>query len=175
MGKVAEKYAALKKVKKRLDALKKHPRNPRLHPEEQMIKLDHLFERFGYSKGSIVTAVDEETIIAGHAGLDTIIAQEYTHVDVIVSQLTAGEAEAFMIADNKVGEESFWDEPLLLALVGELQELDDVELEDTGFELNELDELGVPNFQPTDGEGQPRLDQKKPIICPECGHEFLTG
>lgn len=29
-----------------------------------------------------------------------------------------------------------------------------------------------PDFQPADAEDQSRLDEKKPVICPHCGHEF---
>jgi len=32
----------------------------------------------------------------------------------------------------------------------------------------------IPDFQPVGVEEQGRLDQKKPVICPECGHEFTT-
>jgi ParB family chromosome partitioning protein len=30
----------------------------------------------------------------------------------------------------------------------------------------------VPDFQPVGVEEQGRLDQKKPVECPNCGHEF---
>jgi len=39
-------------------------------------------------------------------------------------------------------------------------------------ELNALVE--IPDFQPVPIEEQPRLDQRKPIVCPACGHEFTT-
>ena len=29
-----------------------------------------------------------------------------------------------------------------------------------------------PNFEPVDASEQPRLDQKKPVVCPHCGAEF---
>jgi hypothetical protein len=31
----------------------------------------------------------------------------------------------------------------------------------------------VPDFQPVGVDEQGRLDQKKPVTCPECGHEFV--
>ena len=39
----------------------------------------------------------------------------------------------------------------------------------------ELEELGVivPDFEPVDESEQPRLDQKAPVTCPECGAEFV--
>jgi hypothetical protein len=33
----------------------------------------------------------------------------------------------------------------------------------------------VPDFQPTDADGQPRLDQKSPVTCPHCGEEFIPA
>ena len=43
-----------------------------------------------------------------------------------------------------------------------------------GFDGGELEELMgyVPDFQPVPEDEQPRLDEKKPVTCPECGHEF---
>jgi hypothetical protein len=42
------------------------------------------------------------------------------------------------------------------------------------FEFEDLVAMAtVPNFQPVDESEQPRIDQKKPVICPECGHEFV--
>ena len=37
----------------------------------------------------------------------------------------------------------------------------------------EMNEVYVPDFQPVDESEQPRLDQKAPIECPECGAEFV--
>jgi len=32
--------------------------------------------------------------------------------------------------------------------------------------------ITAPDFQPVGIDEQGRLDQKKPVTCPECGHEF---
>lgn len=32
--------------------------------------------------------------------------------------------------------------------------------------------LSGPTFKPVEASDQPRLDEKKPITCPACGHEF---
>lgn len=39
-----------------------------------------------------------------------------------------------------------------------------------------LEDIGavVPDFQPVGVDEQGRLDQKKPVTCPECGHEFTV-
>jgi hypothetical protein len=63
----------------------------------------------------------------------------------------------------------------------------DVDLLKENFDLNELlgwgftrdafHELGleIPDFSPTPADVQPRLDQKAPVRCPECGHEFTPA
>jgi len=32
-----------------------------------------------------------------------------------------------------------------------------------------------PDFAPVDMSEQPRLDEKKRVTCPECGHEFAPA
>jgi len=43
-----------------------------------------------------------------------------------------------------------------------------------GFSVDELAEaMGMGgDFEPGSIEDQGRLDQKKPVTCPNCGHEF---
>jgi len=49
---------------------------------------------------------------------------------------------------------------------------------DAGALLTSLDSadldalLAGPAFEPVAGDEQPRLDQKKAVTCPECGHEL---
>jgi len=35
-------------------------------------------------------------------------------------------------------------------------------------------EFAIPSFDPVGEDEQPRLDVKKPHICPECGYEFTA-
>lgn len=50
---------------------------------------------------------------------------------------------------------------------------------DAGELLASLDAQDVhallegPEFEPVEPEAQSRLDRKKPVTCPECGHEFV--
>ena len=49
---------------------------------------------------------------------------------------------------------------------------------DAGELLTSLDSEDVdalltgPDFEPVDADDQSRLDEKKQVTCPECGHEF---
>lgn len=41
------------------------------------------------------------------------------------------------------------------------------------FDSDDLDSLlAGPDFEPADADEQSRLDQKKKVTCPECGHSF---
>ena len=63
-----------------------------------------------------------------------------------------------------------WDEPGLQAVL--------TEVPDAGELLASLDSddvaalLSGPDFEPVDEGEQSRLDEKKQVTCPECGHEF---
>jgi len=55
--------------------------------------------------------------------------------------------------------------------------MDEDTLKGWNNDANNLKELlissdEVPDFQPVGIDEQGRLDQKKPVTCPECGHEF---
>jgi hypothetical protein len=49
------------------------------------------------------------------------------------------------------------------------------DLLDWGFSEKDLEigGLQVPIFRPASADEQGRLDQKSPIVCPQCGHEFI--
>lgn len=82
------------------------------------------------------------------------------------------------IRANKAGGDWDWDA---------LSAWDASELTAWGFDSDTLKDWGsnvaglgallgseeVPDFQPVDIDEQGRLDQKKPVVCPECGHEFV--
>ena len=65
---------------------------------------------------------------------------------------------------------SIWDEEVLGQVLNEMPEAGAL-LE--SFNTADLDALlNGPDFEPMAAEEQPRLDRKKVISCPECGHEF---
>ena len=78
-----------------------------------------------------------------------------------------------MIADNKLALNAGWDEELLAVEFADLSEAG-FNMDLLGFSVDELAEaMGMGgNFEPGSIEDQGRLDQKKPVTCPNCGHEF---
>lgn len=68
---------------------------------------------------------------------------------------------------------SIWDEEGLQRVLADVP--------DAGELLASLDEDDVasllvgPQFDPVGADDQSRLDEKKTVTCPECGHEFVPG
>lgn len=63
-----------------------------------------------------------------------------------------------------------FDEEALQALLSDTPETADLLV---GIDAVDLDAmLTGPGFQPVAAGDQPRLDEKKQVVCPECGHEF---
>jgi ParB family chromosome partitioning protein len=72
--------------------------------------------------------------------------------------------------NNSFGE---WQEQDLAEMLAGLQ-LQGADLDALGFDKDFLNGLvGEPSFDPVSEDEQGRLDQKKPVQCPECGYEFV--
>ncbi len=65
---------------------------------------------------------------------------------------------------------AIWDEEGLKRVLEELPDAGALLASMDGADLDSL--LSGPKFDPIGGDEQPRLDEKKLVTCPECGHEF---
>lgn len=110
-------------------------------------------------------------LVGGHQRLKILKDKKAKEVEVSVVDLDANDEAALNVALNKI--EGGWDMKLLADLLSEL-DANGYDATLTGFDVKELEDvLGiVPGFEPTSEDEQGRLDEKKPIICPECSHEF---
>ncbi len=158
----------------KLSDVKPHPDNPRLHSKEQIEKLADSIKQHGFAKGSMVVQESTSYLVAGHGVYEALTLLDYEEADFIVVDMTDSEAKVFLIRDNKLGDDSVWDYQALDELMVELDSLD-IDLEETGFDLEEIAGIRsyASEFQPVSEDTQPRLDQKKPIKCPECSYEFV--
>ena len=80
-------------------------------------------------------------MIAGHGRVLAALLLGWTEVPTIcLDHLSEAQARAFMIADNRLAENSTWDDRLLAEQLKGLSELElDFSLEATGFEMGEID------------------------------------
>lgn len=156
------------------DLIKKmNPKNPRIHPVKSIEKLVRSVEEFGWTN-PILLAKDGY-VIAGHARLKAAEKSKLKEVPVIQTDLAGAKADAYMIADNKLQEETAWDIIALKDLLGDLDTGEfDVEL--TGFDTDQLEllftEYQEPGSEFWDEDNTTPDDKKGMVTCPECGHEF---
>jgi hypothetical protein len=112
---------------------------PRLHSPRQIRQIARSIEAFGFNVPVLVDA--NLKVIAGHGRILACQQIGRTEVPTItLERLTEAQARAFMIADNRLTENSVWDDHLLAEQLKDLAVLDlDFSLEATGFEMGEID------------------------------------
>ena len=155
-----------------IDALIPYARNSRTHSDEQVAQIAASIREFGFTNPVLIDK--DGGIIAGHGrvlgarklGLKEVPCLRLDH-------LTDVQRRAYIIADNKIALNAGWDAE---ALQVELADLSGAafNMDLLGFGVDDLAEaMGMGgNFEPGTEEDQSRLDQKKPVTCPTCGHEF---
>jgi len=122
-----------------LDTLKPNARNPRQHSKKQVRQIANSIATFGFV---MPVAIDRnQMVIAGHGRLLAARLLNFVEVPVIrLDHLTEAQARAYAIADNRLTENSVWDDRLLAEALKELSVLDlDLRLEVTGFDMAEID------------------------------------
>jgi len=113
--------------------------NPKDHPSEQVDKIASSIKNYGWDQPIVVDGENE--IIKGHGRLQAAELLGLEQVPVIVrDDLTEAEAKAARIADNKTAE-SPWDDDLLTTELEILDEDFEIDLEDTAFGQDEIDDL----------------------------------
>ncbi len=119
-----------------IDALKAHPMNPRVHPESAIDKLECSIKEFGWTNPILVSA--DGYILAGHARLKAAKQAGLKEVPVIHLPLEGAKAEAYMIADNRLQDETDWDYEVLKDLIDQI-DAQGVDVLLTGFDEYELE------------------------------------
>jgi ParB-like chromosome segregation protein Spo0J len=123
----------------RTSSLKPDPRNPRVHSEKQVRQIAQSIESFGFNVPLLID--DQLMLIAGHGRLQAARKLGWETVPAIrLGHLTESQRMAFLIADNRLTENSNWDERMLGEQLKILSELElDFDLEVIGFEVPEID------------------------------------
>ncbi|MGB4191882.1 MAG: DNA modification methylase [Rickettsiales bacterium] len=112
--------------------------NPRKN-EAAVAKVAASIKEFGFRQPIVVDI--NYTIIVGHTRLLAARALGLAEVPIHIAEgLTEAQIKAYRIADNRSNQEAQWDDELLKIELGDL-ESKGFNLELTGFDLNELDNL----------------------------------
>ena len=146
--------------------------NSKIHSDEQIDKLAGVIAEFGFTQPILVDK--DKVIVAGHGRREAALRLNMSSVPVVFADhLDENQIKASRIADNKLALNAGWDDELLAVELGELNAADfDMAL--IGFDAAGLAlAMGLEaDFEAGSEEDQGKLDEKSPIECPACGHEF---
>ena len=153
------------------DQLLANPANWRIHPKPQQDALGDALDDIGWIQQVVVNRQSGH-LIDGHLRVSLAMRNNEPTVPVLYVDLDPREEALALATLDPIAAMAAADKEQLDALLREV---------DTGSAaLQEMlaglaAEAGiVPDFQPVGIEEQGRLDQKKPVTCPACGHEFTT-
>lgn len=149
--------------------------------------LDASIRRDGYS-APMVAAKDGE-VFAGSKRLERVVdvfgpnvnpivvhsdgTRPVIHVRDDIPTAEDPRAKRLGVADNVIAVMDWNPDGELLAALAADDEAVAALVKQEDASLKALAEYaGTPNFQPVGIDEQPRLDQKKPVTCPQCGNVF---
>ena len=113
-----------------------YSRNPRKN--QHVDKVATSIKEFGFQQPIVVDK--NMVVIVGHTRLLASQKLGLKEVPVLVADLSESKAKAYRIADNRLNEDSNWDDELLNLELIDLQK-DDYDLDSLGFEKNELEKI----------------------------------
>jgi len=144
--------ARIEIVYRAISELELDPKNPRTHAPRQVRQIARSIEAFGFNVPVLVDA--KRKVIAGHGRILACKLLGRTEVPTIsLEHMSEAQARAFMVADNRLTENSVWDDRLLAEQLKELSDLDlDFSLEATGFTVGEIDLRVEQLLCSTDGD-----------------------
>ena len=136
-----------------LKELHPYPKNSKKHPESQVKALIAAIKQFGFTQPIIID--ENKTILAGHGryeaatrlGLEKAPTRQ-------VRGLTEQEKKAYVIADNKISEQSEWDQNNLFDELAGLTDLSDFDseianlLDQNTFALYKIEQKPIAELKP---------------------------
>ncbi len=152
-----------------------YERNARVHSPEQVKQIAASIREFGWRQAILVDKAG--VIIAGHGRLEGGREAGETLVPVIVNRdLTEAQVKALRIADNKIAENSTWDDALLAIEMADLADLG-ISLDLTGFSTEEVDKMIASALGDDPGDAPSEFKRADPNAptqhkCPQCGYSW---
>jgi DNA modification methylase len=144
----------------RIDEISNHPTNPKIHPDNQIRLLQKSIKRFGYTAPVILSA--DGVILAGHARVKAAIELGQDTVPCIRTKLTGDEADAYLLADNRLSDIAPYDRDILAELLSDLPK-DLAEI--TGFDQVQVDALlsgeDIPDIDKFISDSQPEESREE--------------
>ncbi len=155
-----------------LKKLKPHPQQAetRFISDEAKAALKGSLKKFGLLDDIIVNKRTNH-IVSGHQRCDILLEEGRKTAPVKIIDVDQKTEDAIFFTLNNpqiAGEFTPEARPILQALNVEVGELAEI----VGLDLLEVTIPEPEIFKPASEDEQDRLDEKEPIVCPNCGHEF---
>lgn len=152
------------------DSLLANPLNWRIHPQQQQAGLTGVLDSVGWVQRVIVNQRTGH-LVDGHLRVMLAMRSEQPEIPVLYVDLDEAEEALILATLDPIAAMAATDKAKLDALFGQIQ-TDSQAVQELIASIGANEGIIPPDFLPVGIEEQPRLDQKKPVICPECGHEF---
>ena len=132
-------------------SLPNYARNPRRHPERQIVALEASMRQFGFT---IPLVVDSDgVVIAGEGRLQAARRIGMTEVPVLVAHhWTRAQIKAYRLVDNRLAEHATWDKAFLAAEILEIMSFDEFSVDLLGWETAEIDVILEEARETEEGE-----------------------
>ena len=151
-----------------LDRLVPYARNARTHSDEQVAQIAASIAEFGFNNPVLVDT--NAGIIAGHG---RVLAARKLGIDqvpvVVLDHLSETQKRAYILADNRIGENAGWDDEILRTELTDLKDAD-LDLALLGFDEDEVANL----FAEVAPEVAPSENEEAPEEVPEAPEEPVT-
>ncbi len=148
-----------------------NPSNWRRHPSTQRAAMEAILEEVGdidYLK--VVETPGGFMLVDGHLRADI---QADSEVDVVVLDLDPEEQAKVLATFDPLAAMAQTDMDQFLALA-ETVESESEAIQGLLEAVANSETQPMPKFEPVGEDEQSLLDQKTPVECPKCGHEFTT-
>ncbi len=156
-----------------IDQINPAPYNPRValkSGDPEFEKLRRSLEEFGCVE-PLIWNQRTGNLVGGHQRLSVLTDQGATAVDVSVVDLSEAKEKALNIALNKISGD--WDEVKLADLLGDLIATPEIDVELTGFDLPDAEDLIADILEPGDEEKvetfdvEAELRERRPVVTQE--------
>ena len=147
-----------------------YARKARSHSEEQIAQIAASIRASGFTNPILLDG--ENGIIAGHGRLAAARSLGLKAVPCIeLGHLTPEQKRSYFIADNKIAQNSGWNDEVLRLELTELKELG-ANLELLGFNPMEIADSTLGKDVEFKEYDESAADDVETITCPSCGHIF---
>ncbi len=152
-----------------------HPDQFRIHPRAQQEALATVLDKVGWVQNVIVSR-RTGYILDGVCRLTVAERRGETEIPCVYVDVTPDEERVILASIDAIGALAVPDKEKLSELIAsvETEEADVLAMLAAVTEGDRMPpvEDAMPAFGEIDADEARRLDQRKPVVCPECGHEF---